>query len=117
MLDMASFSIHADEAVWFRLGLFSKEQGNLPKAKAAFEKALSINSNSSEVHYNIGKVFYESGDYDESFYHACRVIETSPLNDDAYVLAGNSLIKKGDIKRGQKYLDEAHLLNPYCTSI
>lgn len=67
------------------------QQGKLELAKSQYESALKINPNSSEVHYNIGLLYYDTNELGLAVSHGRKAYELG------YPLPGlkNKLIKKG----------------------
>jgi predicted TPR repeat methyltransferase len=67
------------------------EQGNIDDAIAAFQKALTINPNYAEVHYNMGNALLQGRRLDDAFKSYNKAISVRPNYAEAYSNLGNVL--------------------------
>jgi tetratricopeptide (TPR) repeat protein len=86
------------------LGYLCAENGELDKAVAHFEAALSIRSRKADPHYNAGSAFVQinladalarKGQSDEALVHYKEAIRLEPNYANAYYNRGNVLFAKG----------------------
>jgi tetratricopeptide (TPR) repeat protein len=77
------------------------------KAMDCWERALAIDPNSAEVHFNIGCSARGSGDYQKATSHFLKTHARSPEMGDVRYLLADSLLKLGEADRAIDVLQEA----------
>jgi tetratricopeptide (TPR) repeat protein len=70
-------SIDAD---WLRVGIFAIALGKFEKAEKAFKKALAINANSGEAHYNLAELYFAAKLYKKAMEQYLLAIHKNEKN-------------------------------------
>lgn len=81
------------------LGLREAYKNNLRKAKEYMQKAIAIYPNHSILHYNLGVLFAQEGDYDNAYTHFLRAyhLDTSDILSGLFaVIAGKLTYRNTD---------------------
>jgi len=64
---------------YFYLGLVHKDKGSdLEKVKWHFKKAIEIDPNFAEAHVNLGKVYYNEGEFDKAQENCLKALQIRP---------------------------------------
>ncbi len=77
------------------LGLAYHDKGMYDVAIAELKRAIEINPNLAEAHYNLGNTYYKKGMYDVAIVEYKKAIEINPYNDSAYCNLGVVYRHKG----------------------
>ena len=56
---------HNEVEEWFKKGLEAHKAKNYEKAIRCLKKAITINPNGAQIHYNLGVTYYDKGMLDE----------------------------------------------------
>ena len=68
----------ADASAHYNLGLIYQQQRDLARARAAFAKAIEIDTREIDAHYQLGRIAREEGQLTEALQHFNAVITASP---------------------------------------
>ena len=74
------------------------------EALAAFEQALGLEPANALAHYEIGRLFSQTGNFKQAHEHLTRAIDLEPDFYEAYYALGNMCSRTGDREQSQKYL-------------
>jgi len=83
-----------------------------PEAARAFEKALSLNPESAEVHNNLGMLLFQAGKHTRAIAHFQAAITLGPLIPQIHNNLGNALSAVKDLAGAQKAFEAALDLDP-----
>lgn len=84
------------------------------KAQPFFEKAMSLNPNSSRVQLNLSWIeCWQKWNLKKAFEHANKALEIQQA-DDIYLTISNFLTVEGKLDAARNYLDKALQLDPYA---
>ena len=84
------------------------------KAQPFFEKAMSLNPNSSRVQLNLSWIeCWQNWNLKKAFEHANKALEIQQA-DDIYLTISNFLTVEGKLDAARNYLDKALQLDPYA---
>lgn len=92
-----------------RAGNVYFHQGDKEKARGNYLQALKANQRvgdyeiSASIHYNLGNLHYETGDFDSVFYHADKAAEIFLENNDSIGYAATRYLLIGVYKDQGKY--------------
>ncbi len=106
----SSFPTHAHS--YFLLGAVLEAQGNKFEAKAAYEKAVTLNPANGDYHNHLALLYDSSGDPDRAISAFQKTIQVNPQNFMAYYNLGNTLSRQGNIEDAIKCFQSACALNP-----
>jgi tetratricopeptide (TPR) repeat protein len=79
----------------FGNALFQK--GQVDDAIAQYQKAVEINPNYVQAHYNLGLALFQKGQLDEAVAEFQKAVEINPNDADAHSNLGNALFQKGEL--------------------
>lgn len=88
------------------------EDGNLPKAVAAYDKALELNPNNLEAYASRGSVHFFQGYYELAQADLEHVLKANPFYADAYTAYGSVLAARGAYEEALKVFEMAIALKP-----
>jgi len=77
------------------LGATHYEKGMYDEAIAEVKRALELNPNDADAHYNLGATHYEKGMYDEAIAEVKRALELNPNHPEAHYRLGVAYQDKG----------------------
>ena len=84
------------------------------KAQPFFEKAMSLNPNSSRVQLNLSWIeCWQNWNLKKAYEHANKALEIQQA-DDIYLTISNFLTVEGKLDAARNYLDKALQLDPYA---
>jgi tetratricopeptide (TPR) repeat protein len=92
----ASQAASAEE--YFSIGMAYYELGKFEEAEKWLNRARSINRTMVASEYNLGRIAFETGRYEEAVRHFERILERDPQNIMALKAAAYGRIKKGDLE-------------------
>lgn len=84
----------------------------VPKAEAALQKALALNSNLAPVQLLLGMLKAGTGAYEEALYHYHRALEIDPKYSAAYNGLAGVYDEQGDMERAEQIYLRAIELKP-----
>jgi tetratricopeptide (TPR) repeat protein len=84
-----------DARPWNNMGVALAATGKTADAIVSYQKALSINNDSSQTHNNLGSALAESNRFDEALTHIQKAIELNPDNGAARINLGHLLEVSG----------------------
>ncbi|MGB9894180.1 MAG: tetratricopeptide repeat protein, partial [Candidatus Saccharicenans sp.] len=109
----------SDPKIWIDLGLCYRHLKDYPKALAAYERAVSIDSKYPLIHNNLGTLYlaWYLDSHDESFLTkaiSCfdRAIELDPDYAAAYYGRGLAAYRVGQFEETINFMNKALSLNP-----
>lgn len=112
-----------DSQAWVNLGNAlmqrSREQtagGLLARAEAAFERALTIESNRVEALVGLAWVHNTEHEFDAGTRYARQALAADPRNQDAYALLGDAAVEWGDYDEARDHYQKALDLAPNLAS-
>lgn len=74
------------------------------EALAAFEQAIALEPSNALAHYELGRLFSQSDQFEMARAHLMRAIELEPDFYEAYYALGRVCARTGDREQSQKYL-------------
>ena len=77
-------------------GVGALQRGDLPGARAAFEKVLRLVPSSPEGHNSLGWVLLAQGQTDDAIVHFRAALRAKPAFAQAHINLSNALVQKGD---------------------
>jgi serine/threonine-protein kinase len=86
---------------------------NFPAAIEHYQAALQTNNQVPEIHFNLGFIYLNQGDYDLAikYYESCRAL-SPPYQDEVLTNLGIAFLKKNNPTQAQTYFKQAIGLNP-----
>jgi len=97
---------------WHEKGIEAKKSGYYSVALRCFEKALEINPNDDQSHYNIGLLYSNKGKTKEAISHYKQAIAINPGNADFHYNLGYTYFKKKMFKESISEYKEAITIAP-----
>jgi tetratricopeptide (TPR) repeat protein len=99
---LRSFLDHrpGDASLWNLLGICESERGHFAAALAAFERGLSLEPGSLQLHENTGLLFYNQGDYRRALQQLKRAVELGSDKPGVLFSLAVSRVRTGDRKAG-----------------
>jgi len=88
------------------------QAGRLDEAIVHFQKALAVQSDIMEAHYNLGNALFRKGRMDEAVVQFQMALALQPDNAQANNNLALALLQKGDIDGAIKYLQKTLALEP-----
>ena len=82
---------------WLLLGNFSYAQRDLSLSRVAFEHAIQITPSAPEAVFNLGNLYFQSGNYGAALGPLRRALSLSPARSDAWVLLSTAQRLSGDL--------------------
>jgi tetratricopeptide (TPR) repeat protein len=101
-----------DVAALLQLALAEKQSGAIESAQQCIERALTLDGESSLLHFALGEVLYHRGLNEEALRALERAIDLNPENYDALYLMGFVLGDIGRHAEAQEVTRRAVKLNP-----
>ncbi|MDR1863830.1 MAG: tetratricopeptide repeat protein [Treponema sp.] len=95
----ASQAASAEE--YFSIGMAYYELGKFAEAEKWLNRARSVNRTMVASEYNLGRIAFETGRYEEAVKHFEKILERDPRNVMALRAAAYGRIKKGDIEEAE----------------
>ncbi|MDP2654301.1 MAG: tetratricopeptide repeat protein [Candidatus Omnitrophota bacterium] len=78
------------EALLQARGFLAAQHGDLAKAIQSLEEALQSRQDDFALHFKLGNLYYERGDFEGAYRHFANVIDLEPKYSGAYYFAGRS---------------------------
>jgi tetratricopeptide (TPR) repeat protein len=94
------------------LGTALLKKGSVDEAIAHSQKALQIEPNNAEAHYNLGGALLKKGSVDEAIAHFQRALQIEPDYVEAHNNLGNALFKKGNVDEAIAHYQKALQIKP-----
>lgn len=91
----------------YNRGRAHEELGDLNKAKADFERVLSLDADNLNANLSMGKYWYNQKDFTKAIYYFDKVIEVDGRVSTAYLLKGRSYHQQGEFEEAKKNYDQA----------
>jgi tetratricopeptide (TPR) repeat protein len=76
-------------------GYLAEKQGDRKAAITLFENALRERKSDTELHYKLGNLYFDGGDYQKAYDHFQKVIDLRPDVANAYFYAGRAVQSLG----------------------
>ena len=99
----------------YKSGVALMETGRLDEATFQFKKALSLGSNHTSVHYRLGEIDYQKGDFEQaliSFEEALRTTDNKPLQAMSHAALGATFLELNQFDRALQEYKAAFELDP-----
>jgi Tfp pilus assembly protein PilF len=97
---------------YFELGNAYSRQGQLSKARGAYENALKINPNHTGSLSNLGVVYYQTGEFDKAITQFKKVLSLDSQDAATHYLYGATLLQMSNYKEAEKQLGAALEIDP-----
>ncbi len=107
-----ALSVIENERYLVNLGGSYMELGRYQEAITTFKKAIQLNPNSADGHYNLGIGFARIGSYQEAEKHYRMAIDKDPYLLDAYTNLGGLFIGTGEYQKAVEILNSAIQKDP-----
>lgn len=101
-----------DPDVETEIGLIELARGDRPLARAAFERAISLDPRQSRALESLGRIAYEEGDFPRAAGFYERALEGSPRADLARTLGAIRLVHLQDLPGARRAFERALELMP-----
>jgi protein O-GlcNAc transferase len=99
-------------ADYMKAGLEQRAQNRLDEATSAFRRAVALEPESAETHYQLGYTLSIKGDLDEAAKHAHRAIELDPEHAEAHNNLGYIALRQGKLEEASTHYRTAVGLKP-----
>jgi len=93
-----------------KLGVVLMQEGNRTEGKAAFERALAVNSRYAPAQLNLAKIAFDEKRFNDSYLLAKQALSTEPLNPGALFVAAEASFFKGEYGETVGYTRTLHSL-------
>lgn len=97
---------------YVNLGLSYEGQGDLEKAKQAYNGAIGLDEGFETAHLELARVLGELGDFNAAIEAYTKVTELDPENTEALVSLGQLYILRKNFGRAEEYLNKALNVDP-----
>ena len=97
---------------WCALGVSRRQLADMPAARAAYERALSIDANYPDARVNLGEWRLVSGDAETALTHFDKVLASNPRHYEALNNKTAALIEAGRHREAEEVANEALRLYP-----
>jgi tetratricopeptide (TPR) repeat protein len=94
------------------IGMLFAEAEKYPQARAAWEKAVALDSESSEIQYNLALTCFHMKDIPRAREHAAEAVRQRPDFVEANILYGTVLYMGAEDREAMTVLTHAHELKP-----
>jgi len=101
-----------DVSQYMRSGLNYYQRGEYDEAIKEFRKALELNPERSEIHYNLGLVLEAKGLLQEAIQEYKKALELNPEDAEAHNNLGIVYYKQGNYKKAVEEFKIALSINP-----
>jgi len=95
-----------------QLGVMFYTQGDLERARIAFEGLVQADPNSSSAHSALGALYTRTGRYDEALEQVNRAIELNSDQLEAYVNRAEIWFRKNQMQRAVEDIKRAMSMDP-----
>ena len=102
----------SDHRVFSNYGVILKNLGKLQEAEISTRKAIEINPNYADAHYNLGNILKDLGKLQEAEISTRKAIEINPNFTNAHLNLGNVLKDLGKLQEAEISTRKAIKLNP-----
>lgn len=91
---------------WFNLGMCLKDNEQTDNAIIAYQKALSLNSDSHGVYRNLGNIYYiDKNDPLTTIDYYKKLVELEPYNNEAKICLAVAYLKTKNYKEGWNFFE------------
>jgi hypothetical protein len=97
---------------WLLLGNFSYAQRDLSLSRVAFEHAIQVTPSAPEAVFNLGNLYFRSGNYGAALGPLRRALSLSPARSDAWVLLSTAQRLSGYLPGAERSGWHAIALSP-----
>jgi protein O-GlcNAc transferase len=94
------------------LGYAIQLKGHAKEAINYYLKALQINPNCAEAHFNLGLIYHDIGQMNDAINNYQRYLQFNPNDPDVHLNIGHALQWKGQIDHAKSHYIKALQLNP-----
>ncbi len=94
------------------IGMLFGEAEKYPQARAAWEKAVVLDPDSSEIQYNLALTYFHLKDMPRAREHAAEAVRRRPDFVEANILYGTVLYMGAEDREAMAVLTRAHELKP-----
>jgi len=93
-------------STYFKLGMLSGKSNAFTAAVRYFEKAINLENNTPEAHYNLGKIYYHLGNYEKASEKLYQALGMDSELTDASIMLANIDFFNDSLKLAIKSLNE-----------
>ncbi len=86
--------------------------GNWDEVMAIYEEILHIDPQNTLVHYRMGVIFYERGNFEEAFRHVEKVVNLYPFDYDSVVLFAWIHLRMQRLEKAKILFQKALMIQP-----
>lgn len=112
MLVVSCASSAASAEEYFSIGMAYFELGKFPEAERWLNRAASVKKTMIASEYNLGRIAFESGRYEDAARHFKTVLSKDPKNVMALKAAAYTYIKTGELLKAEELYDQVLALVP-----
>ncbi|WP_053977985.1 alkaline phosphatase family protein [Mangrovimonas xylaniphaga] len=87
--------------VWYQIGIIYRQLQKFDGAKAAFEEAIKMESDSAKYHQALAETLIRTGDFERAAHHALSSINFIKYYPAAHYTLGEALEKLGDLQNAK----------------
>jgi Flp pilus assembly protein TadD len=111
-LRKAATLMPTNATAWNYLGLACQYAGQPAEAEKAYSRALTLDRDLTEAHYNLGCLMFDRGNYDGAKSHLTAYTMRRGGSADALTKLGAAQLKTHELAAAEKNLNDALKLNP-----
>jgi len=111
-LRRATTLMPTNAAAWNYLGLACQYAGQPAEAEKAYSRALTLNRDLTEAHYNLGCLMFERANFDGAKSHLTAYTMRRGGSAEAMTLLGAAQLKSHELPAAEKSLNDALKINP-----
>ena len=90
---------------WVRLGVAQRASGETASAESSFQQALRQDADSSDAHYQLGKLYLATRRFDPAEQFLEKAVRLAPSMQEAYYAYGMACMRNGKAEKGRRILE------------
>jgi tetratricopeptide (TPR) repeat protein len=94
------------------LGYLYAETGDIPKALLNYGKALELDREDPNLHYNLSTLYEREGDENKAFLHLEEALRLRPTDSEGRLRLAAYLVRKGRLQDAERHLAVVIAANP-----